>query len=206
MLSFPQKSRRLERTNTRRQLTMAQYSYHSFRASNVSVSLYFSERSGCFFESHLLVSKIGNRVASISKKHQRLCEPHANLLPVILSSVFAAGSTPGWYENLPTSVQTDLVPSRNSTLPSGTGVIVNSNSSSLVVTKSSTTITKPATPKAPTTTGGGSGDGSGGGSGGGSGSDNGSASSSSFSDFAVPTAVVGAGLAGVVGLVGLFAL
>jgi len=132
-----------------------------------------------------------------------------------IASQFLAGETPSWFQELPSDIQTYIVPvapvttgvvdlgngtTTNATIISSmTGNSTGNATAGTTTTRSSNTIT---TNTASSTDDSDSSSGSGG-----SGSDSSdSASESSESGNAAPTAFIGAGLAGAVGLVGLLAL
>jgi hypothetical protein len=122
-----------------------------------------------------------------------------------LESEFVAGSVPAWFKGLPSAVQTYIVGGGlNSVAPSGAANATgkgNSTATHSKTTGKATGIGGHHTVNGPTGAHHSSGNGpthSAGGAG--------ASSSSSTGGAALPTAIVGAGLAGAVGLVGLFAL
>ena len=132
-----------------------------------------------------------------------------------IASQFLAGETPSWFQELPSDIQTYIVPvapvttgvvdlgngtTTNATIISSmTGNSTGNATAGTTTTRSSNTIT---TNTASSTDDSDSSSGSGG-----SGSDSSdSASESGNAVNAAPTAFIGAGLAGAVGLVGLLAL
>jgi len=135
-----------------------------------------------------------------------------------IASEFSAGSTPSWFSALPTPIQSYLTHGSGSNATSA----VISNISNATALANSTTIsrsgtavtTKAVLPHHHTKSAGSAGtltstqsvSGMASSSAPAAGSSSAAAASASSGSGAIPTAVVGAGLAGVVGIVGLFAL
>ncbi|KAF7189649.1 hypothetical protein HII31_08969 [Pseudocercospora fuligena] len=122
-----------------------------------------------------------------------------------LASEFAAGQTPSWFTALPSDVQTYLVPAGAVATANATAITsasgapypsANSTSGNSTTSRSRTLTTSASL----TSTSGSSSET------GASGTGSSSESSSSSEAGAMPTAIIGAGLAGAVGIVGLLAL
>lgn len=120
-----------------------------------------------------------------------------------IASEFSAGITPSWFAALPTGIQSYLLGPAASQAANATGILNSTmigNSSSVTQVK---TTTKPngqttiVTDAGRTTNGGGNTQ---------TGAAASASGSSSSSQGAAPTNVIGAGIAGAVGLVGLLAL
>ncbi|KAK4634366.1 hypothetical protein CLAFUW4_00840 [Fulvia fulva] len=123
-----------------------------------------------------------------------------------ISAEFAAGSTPAWFTALPTDVQTYLVPSQLYPNATATGTLIsvgptnsanatgygNSTRSSSTSGRSTNTVTATETGEGSEETG--------------ASATQGESSSSSSAGASMPSAIVGMGLAGAVGLVGVLAL
>ncbi|KAF2094492.1 hypothetical protein NA57DRAFT_60533 [Rhizodiscina lignyota] len=107
-------------------------------------------------------------------------------------------TTPGWFQSLPSDVQSYLIDQGESTMSVMSTAGTAGASSGVSASKNASTI---ATPTLSASSGSGS---SSGGSSGGSGSSG--ASSVSTAAAAIPTAVVGGGIAGLIGLIGMLAL
>ncbi|KAK5123064.1 hypothetical protein LTR85_003260 [Meristemomyces frigidus] len=140
-----------------------------------------------------------------------------------IASEFAAGNTPTWFTALPSDIQTYLVPaattaanitSANATTILGTATGIAANSSAVSGAQSgilasasahNSSVISRASLGTSTASSSGSSSSSTGSSSGSSGSSSGSSSSSS-AGASMPTAIIGAGLAGALGVVGLFAL
>ncbi|KXT10856.1 hypothetical protein AC579_1954 [Pseudocercospora musae] len=106
-----------------------------------------------------------------------------------LASEFAAGQTPSWFTALPSDVQTYLVPA---------GAIATANATAITSASGAPYPSANSTSRS-STTGSSSETGA-------SGTGSSNESSSSSEAGAMPTAILGAGLAGAVGIVGLLAL
>ena len=124
-----------------------------------------------------------------------------------IASEFSVGSTPAWFTALPTGIQSYLLGPVASQVSNGTGLlnstaIANSSSATVVRTTTSTQgHTTLVTGHGRTTATGGSNTQTGA-----AASSSGASSSSSSGGASMPTNIIGAGLAGAVGLVGLLAL
>ncbi|KAF2461152.1 hypothetical protein BDY21DRAFT_361141 [Lineolata rhizophorae] len=119
-----------------------------------------------------------------------------------IASQFAAGDTPSWFAALPTDVQTYLAPVATVTesppFPAGNstmGGATNSNSAAVTSTATSTTTSTDADESDEPTSSSSSDE-----------SEETAASSSSTGGASLPTAVVGYGVAGAMGVLGMLAL
>ena len=119
-----------------------------------------------------------------------------------IASEFSAGSTPAWFTSLPTAIQSYLLGPVASQAANATGLlnstaVANSSSATVVKTKTNTHGQTTLVTGSNTQTAAGASS---------SAASSSGASSSSSGGASMPTNIIGAGLAGAVGLVGLLAL